>query len=120
MNPEVDYRRRLAEGFLGEAREDMRLERWRSCVSNSQLAAENAAKAALATVGPVGKTHQPATLLRQAFAEGRYDDTMRCAIDALVLASESLGADIHAESDYGDDSRWLTPWSIDKIAATNQ
>jgi HEPN domain-containing protein len=112
VNAEADYRRRLAEGFLKEATEDMRLERWRSCVSNSQLAAENAAKAVLATAGPVGKTHQPSALLRQALTEGRYSEAERVAIEALAAASEALGADVHAESNYGDDARWLTPWEI--------
>jgi len=35
---DVRYRLRLAEGFLGEAEEDVRSSRWRSCVDNAQLA----------------------------------------------------------------------------------
>jgi len=34
----VQYRLRLAEGFLKEAEQDFGLERWRSCVDNAQLA----------------------------------------------------------------------------------
>ena len=45
---EVRYRLGLAKGFLAEAEQDMTLQRWRSCVDNAQLAAENAGKAALA------------------------------------------------------------------------
>jgi len=41
---EVSYRLALAKGFLTEAEQDMTLERWRSCVDNSQLAVENAGK----------------------------------------------------------------------------
>ncbi len=37
---EPRYRLNLAEGFLLEAREDIQLKRWRSCVDNSQLAVE--------------------------------------------------------------------------------
>lgn len=44
------YRLRVAQGFLEEARQDIELGRWR----NSQLAVENAAKAVLALLGPVG------------------------------------------------------------------
>ncbi|MGH2352681.1 MAG: HEPN domain-containing protein [Chloroflexota bacterium] len=44
------YRLRLAEGFLQEAHQDFALQRWRSCVDNSQLATENAAKAVLAAL----------------------------------------------------------------------
>lgn len=69
VTDEARYRLRLAEGFLQEARQDIALQRWRSCVDNSQLAVENAAKAALAFLGPVGRTHNPATLLRQALAD---------------------------------------------------
>jgi len=54
---EPHYRLNLAEGFLFEAREDINLNRWRSCVDNSPLAVENAAKVALALLGPVGRTH---------------------------------------------------------------
>ena len=46
------YRLNLAQGFLVEAREDITLGRWRSCVDNWQLAVENAAKVALALLGP--------------------------------------------------------------------
>jgi HEPN domain-containing protein len=41
---QAQYRLRLAEGFFDEAREDMHSQRWRSSVSNAQLAVENAAK----------------------------------------------------------------------------
>lgn len=112
MNAEVNYRKRLAEGFLEEARQDMGLKRWRACVSNSQLAAENSAKALLAMLGPVGKTHQPTVLLRKALDEGRFADAVRLAVDAVAGAAETLGSDVHIESDYGDDARWLTPWEI--------
>jgi len=66
------YRVRLMEGFLAETRQDLSLARWRSCVDNSQLAVDNAAKALLALLAPVGRTHNPAILLRQALANGRY------------------------------------------------
>ena len=56
---EVSYRLRLVLGFLEEAQQDFNLGRWRSCVDNSQLVTENAAKAMLALLGPVGRTHNP-------------------------------------------------------------
>ena len=37
---DVDFRLRLADGFLGEARDDVGRARWRSCVDNAQPAAE--------------------------------------------------------------------------------
>ena len=78
VTDEARYRLRLAEGFLQEARQDLALQRWRSCVDNSQLAVENAAKAALAFLGPVGRTHNPATLLRQALADRRFPQEVLC------------------------------------------
>lgn len=54
---------KLANGFLEEARQDMTLQRWRSVMDNVQLAIENATKSALAVIGPVGRTHQPAPLV---------------------------------------------------------
>jgi len=43
MKPLEDarYRLRLAIGFLEEARQDLSLGRWRSCVDNAQLSVEN-------------------------------------------------------------------------------
>ena len=66
------YRLRVAQGFLDEARQDVELGRWRAAVDNSQLAVENAAKAVLALLGPVGRTHNPAAQLRRALDEGRF------------------------------------------------
>ena len=57
---DADYRVKVAAGFLGEARQDVTLARWRSAVDNAPLAVENAAKAVLALLGPVGRTHNPA------------------------------------------------------------
>jgi len=69
---EARFRLNLAEGYTMEAREDLGLKRWRSCVDNSQLAVENAAKVALALVGPVARTHDPAKLLRKVLAENLF------------------------------------------------
>ena len=56
---DVSYRLALAKGFLAEAEQDMTLERWRSCVDNSQLAVENTGKTALSLFGVPPKTHDP-------------------------------------------------------------
>jgi hypothetical protein len=34
---DISFRLALAKGFLAEAEQDLTLERWRSCVDNSQL-----------------------------------------------------------------------------------
>lgn len=109
---EIQYRLRLAEGFCEEARQDKALQRWRSCVDNSQVSVENAAKAALSLLGPVGRTHNPATLLRQALKEGRFAQTIQPQVERLAECAELLGPDIHVKSDYGDESRQRTPWEL--------
>jgi len=68
----ANYRLRIAQGFLDEARQDVGLGRWRSVMDNAQLAVENAAKAILALIGPVGRTHTPAPLLRQALQDDTF------------------------------------------------
>lgn len=109
---ETAYRLRLADGFLDEARQDLELGRWRSCVDNSQLSVENAAKAALATLGPVGRTHNPAGLLRQALMEGRFEGTVAGHLQDLAECAELLGHDVHMETDYGSELGWRTPWEL--------
>jgi len=64
-NADAQYRLKVAQGFLNEARQDVDLHRWRSTVDNAQLAIENAAKAVLSLAGPVGRSHNPATQVRQ-------------------------------------------------------
>ena len=106
------YRLRVAEGFLEEARQDVELGRWRSAVDNSQLAVENAAKAALALLGPVGRTHNPAALLRQALAEGRFAPAHVGLVRLLAEKAELLGIDVHIQTDYGDEVGGRTPWEL--------
>lgn len=117
---EAEYRLNLAEGFLEEARQDLGLGRWRSCVDNSQLAVENAGKAALALLGPLGRTHNPAVLLRKALDEGRFREDARAQVERITECARLLGPDIHAQSDYGDEAGWKTPWELFSEADARQ
>lgn len=112
MTGDAEYRIRLADGFLREARQDLALERWRSCVDNSQLATENAAKAVLALLGPLGRTHSPAPLLRAALDASAFEPSDRADVASLAECAEMLGPDIHGRSDYGDEVGGLTPWEL--------
>ncbi len=87
---EVGYRLRLAAGFLAEARQDVALQRWRSSVDNSQLATENAAKAVLALPGPVGRTHNPAALLREELARDVFAGVSEEQVRQLPATQSSL------------------------------
>lgn len=109
---QVRYRLRLAEGFLEEALQDISSQRWRSCVDHSQLAVENAAKAVLAILGPVGRTHNPAMILRQALEGGRFIEAIRGEVERIAECGESLGPEVHVQSDYGDELGGRTPWEL--------
>jgi len=106
------YRLRVAAGFLAELRQDAELLRWRSAVDNAQLAVENAAKAVLALLGPVGRTHHPAVQLRQALGDGLFPMALREHVTRLSELAETLGFDIHVQTDYGDEMGGRTPWEL--------
>ena len=101
---QVDYRLRLARGFLDEASQDIGLARWRSAMDNAQLSGENAAKAALSLLGPVGRTHFPASLLRNSITDQSWDDQRLPLIERLAAMTELLGFDVHMQTDYGDEA----------------
>ncbi len=107
---DAKYRFRIAQGFLEESRQDIALTRWRSAVDNAQLATENAAKAVLALVGPVGRTHQPALLLREALQV--FSPSHQKYVERLSEQAEMLGFDVHVQTDYGDEMEGITPWEL--------
>jgi len=109
---EIKYRLKLAQGFLAEAQQDVPLKRWRSAVDNSQLAVENAAKAVLAMLGPVGRTHNPAVQLLQAIADGRFTPIPEQPLHRLAELAKLMGADVHAQTDYGIEAAQRTPWEL--------
>lgn len=109
---EARYRLRLAEGFIGEARHNIHHALWRSCVDNSQLATENAAKAVLALIGPVSRTHNPGVLLLEALKRGRFSEVIEGQVRRIAECATLLGPDVHFESDYGDEESWRTPWEL--------
>lgn len=114
------YRFAIAQGFLREASQDVELQRWRSAVDNAQLAVENAAKAVLALVGPVGRTHNPAIQLRQFLTEGVFPPGWQARVRQLAERAELLGPDVHIQTDYGDEAEGRTPWEIFQEADARQ
>lgn len=109
---DAHYRLRLAEGFLRKAEEDYALKCWWSVVGNSQLAAENAAKAVLSLIQPVPRVHDPGRLLRQALQEGRFAGPAVEQVEELASCAELLGPDVHIQTDYGDEIGGRTPWEL--------
>jgi HEPN domain-containing protein len=106
------YRLKLAQGFLEEARQDAGLDRWRSAVDGAQLTVENAAKTGLALFGRVGCTHNPATRIRRLIGEGQLETTLSKRLERLAEPAELLGPDVHAQTDYGDETGGRTPWEL--------
>ena len=112
MNQQFAYRLKVAQGFLQEVREDVTLKRWRSAMDNAQLAVENAAKSILALAGPVGRTHNPAPLLRQLVENSLLPQLPTDKVLRLVELAELLGPDVHIQTDYGDEMGGVTPWEL--------
>lgn len=81
-------------------------------MDNSQLVVENAAKAILTLIGPVGRTHKPGPLLRQALQDGKLAAATLDRVKRLAELSELLGFDIHIQTDYGDEMGGRTPWEL--------
>jgi HEPN domain-containing protein len=106
------YRLKIAQGFLGESRQDVQIDRWRSAVDNAQLAVENSTKAVISLVAPVGKTHNPASQLREALSKRYFPAEISEKVERLAECSEQLGFDIHIQTDYGDETGRLTPWDL--------
>lgn len=111
-NEQVAYRLKLVRGFLDETRQDVTLQRWRSAVDNAQLSVENATKAVLALLGPVGRTHNPAVLLRQALDQGAFAEENSERVQQLAEQAELLGPAIHIQTDYGDEPGGRSPWEL--------
>lgn len=111
-NPDMEFREKLARGFLVEAKQDMDLKRWRSCVDNSQLSVENAAKMAFGIFGSVAKNHRPGKALIRLIEEGRFPAALQAVAERLAECAEKLGPETHVQSDYGDETTGLTPWEI--------
>ena len=106
------YRLRLAHGFLQEAEQDYELRRWRSCVDNAQMSVENAAKAVLALFGPLAKTHEPGIHLRNLMESGRVVGAAKETLEQLLEVFETIGAEEHFLTDYGDEATYRDPWSL--------
>lgn len=112
MNQPFQYRVKLAQGFLQELRQDVGLKRWRAAMDNAQLAVENVAKGILALAGPVGRTHNPAPLLRRLLEENLLPQLPVDKVARLAELAELLGIDVHIQTDYGDETQALTPWDL--------
>ncbi len=117
---DVEYRIKLAEGFFKEAKEDIKLKRWRSCVANSQLVVENAGKAVLMLFGISPKTHEPAKHLDKLIRDFEIPDDIKDKLKRIMPDFLALGVEEHFMTDYGEESSYTLPWDIfDEDSARN-
>jgi len=111
-NPAAQYRLKVAQGFLAEAIQNLAAQQWRATVEHCQLSVENAAKTALALVGPVPRTHDPGTTLHRALEQDRFPRAVRAQVERLIELAGQLGADVHIAISYGDEDALMTPWDL--------
>lgn len=109
---EARYRLRLAEGYAREAEELLGASQWRASVSSAQLAVENSAKAVLALVGPLSKSHDLSSMLLDAAEDLGLDHQALRQLERLAECTRLLGLREHIMTDYGDELAYRTPWEI--------
>lgn len=109
---EARYRLHLAQGYAKEAEHLYAACQWRACVSSSQLAVENSAKAVLALVGPLVKTHDLSRMLLDAVEGFGFGQEGRPRLERLAECARLLGFREHIMTDYGDELARRTPWEI--------
>lgn len=106
---EVNYRRKLAEGYLKEAKRAYDRGDWRDTVANAQLAAENAAKAIIAIYRAPSWTHDPYYELLD-ILDNLPEDVRERAREVAEIA-HTLAPE-HGRTTYGEPARGLTPWEL--------
>lgn len=122
MKPEEEarYRLNLAKGYLAEAEEDIKLERWRSCAAGSQLAIENSAKAIIACFAPVALTHDPASQLARLLEAKTMPGEVAAKAKEVIPIAAKFGGKEHGLFSYGDTKRFRDPWSLVTEAKANE
>jgi len=115
MNPSEDslYRLRVAVEFLDTAERNFAQGDWARCVQQAQIAVENAAKAILAYVEPVPRTHEPHRQLEALLATmPELPNNIVASVKVVIAACQHLGMREHVLATYGDEENRLTPSQI--------
>lgn len=105
-------RLRVAEIFLAEARQDLELGRWLSCVGQAQVAVQHTLKSAIALWRPIPHTRQPARTLLSMLAAEQIPSEFRSDVEALVDMAEVLNVELRAHIEYGDEVGGAMPLEI--------
>jgi HEPN domain-containing protein len=103
---DVEFRIKLAREYFEDAEARLKGGDFRGCVQYSQLAAENAAKAVIATKRVPSWTHDPSAELLQLL--GDFPPEKRERISRLAEISSKLAPE-HGRTTYGEPEKFLTP-----------
>jgi HEPN domain-containing protein len=119
FNParEVEYRIRLAREYLEDAEGRHRSNDFKGCVQYSQLAAENAGKAVIATRRTPSWGHDPSPELLEIakqLVSQHKEKAGRLAEISMLLAPE------HGRTTYGEPERFLTPRMLYDLEAADR
>lgn len=111
FNPssEAEYRQRLAKEFLEDSEGRLQAGDFRGCVQFSQLAAENAAKAVIATKRTPSWAHDPSPELLAISSD--FDTRHGQSITRLAEIATTLAPE-HGRTTYGEPERFATPKSL--------
>ena len=108
----AEYRLQEAEKYLAEAEQLLGFQQWRSCVSSVPLAVENAAKAILACLGPVPRTHNTVNRLEALLFGFDWPEELASEVKAALPIFADYGLEKHILVTYGDEENFRTPWAL--------
>lgn len=109
---DAEYRKRLAKGFLDEARLNYEYKLWRSCVDNSQLSIGNSWKMIITLFEPIEKSHNSSRQLKRLIEQNRLSNASNLGIEELISILDRFGIEEYFFTDYGDEVTWTDPWSL--------
>jgi len=114
---EMEFRRELARKYLEDAEERIRSNDFKGCVQYSQLATENAAKAVIATRRTPSWGHDPSAELLEVADELESEQKRKAT--RLAEISSRLAPE-HGRTTYGEPERFLTPWMLYNLEASER
>jgi HEPN domain-containing protein len=109
---EMEYRLKLAEGYLSKAEGDAADEQWDDCLANSQEAVENAGKAILSLYRPVPKRHDTFEPLEDLLDREEVSESIKKKIRDDLIAFLDMGHATHLRVTYGDEEKHTPPWEL--------
>lgn len=109
---ESRFRLRMARQFRAKAREAAERSDWREAALFARGAIEAAAKAVIACVASVPRSHEPAQILRAALSSPAFPPTLQPEAKALMPRWSRYGMQEHVLLSYGDEQSHQDPWSL--------